>query len=96
MSFWLYRNKNVTSEVSSEILIVFFLLVGSASAIVADFNPAPFRGRPNTTFQAWDFLTKTDRAVPEAGWINPFGSPFTHILGDIPYILKLTDFLAGS
>lgn len=86
MSQWLHRNRNVSSKVSAEILIAFFLFSASASAIIADFNPAPFRGRPNTTFQAWDFLTRTNPAFPEAGWFNPFGTPFTDLLGDVPYI----------
>jgi hypothetical protein len=51
------------------------IVAESASAVIVDSNPAPFRGRPNTTIQAWDFLTNANPIAPEAGWVNPFGAP---------------------
>ena len=56
-------------------------ILGQASAVVLDLNPAPFRGEANTTLQAWDFLTQADPAAPDAGWKNPFGNPSAELVG---------------
>jgi hypothetical protein len=57
-------------------------ILGQATAVVLDLNPAPFRGGENTTVQAWDFLTKADPSAPEAGWNNPNGAPSADLVGD--------------
>jgi hypothetical protein len=57
-------------------------ILGQASAVVLDLNPAPFRGGENTTLQAWDFLTNADPSAPDAGWKNPYGTPYADLIGD--------------
>jgi hypothetical protein len=56
------------------------IVAGSASAVIVDSNPAPFRGQPNTTIQAWDFLTNANPIAPHAGWVNPFGAPSAQLV----------------
>jgi hypothetical protein len=57
-------------------------ILGQASAVILDTNPAPFRGGENTTLQAWDFLTNADPSAPDAGWKNPYGTPSADLIGD--------------
>jgi hypothetical protein len=57
-------------------------ILGQASAVVMDVNPSPFRGGENTTLQAWDFLTNADPSAPDAGWNNPYGTPYADLIGD--------------
>lgn len=81
MNRWLNWNKIDPIRISLEILFLFFLLLSSpVFAVIPDLNPAPFRGRQNTTLQAWDFLTNANPAAPEAGWMNPFGDPISQVV----------------
>jgi hypothetical protein len=57
-------------------------ILGQASAVVLDTNPAPFRDGANTTLQAWDFPTNADPSAPDAGWKNPYGTPSADLIGD--------------
>jgi hypothetical protein len=76
--------KKISAEFRARLVLAGVLIVaGSASAVIVDSNPAPFRGRPNTTIQAWDFLTNANPVAPEAGWVNPFGAPSAQLVG--PY-----------
>ncbi len=80
MSQFVYGNKTVAFRISSEILLLIFLFSATGYAVIPDLNPAPFRGRPNATLQAWDFLTRANPASPEAGWVNPFGNPVSQVI----------------
>ncbi|NLH15286.1 MAG: hypothetical protein GX455_01775 [Phycisphaerae bacterium] len=80
MNRWVNWNKIFFARILSVILFLFFLLSSDVFAVIPDLNPAPFRGWQNTTLQAWDFLTNANPAAPEAGWVNPFGSPLSQVI----------------
>jgi hypothetical protein len=52
---------------------------GKATPVV-DLNPAPFRGKAYSTFQAWSFSTNANPAYPDVV-SNSYGQPWVDLIG---------------
>ena len=66
-------------------LISSMLVVGIAvtSGFADDLVAPPWRGQPNTTYQAWEFGTSENPVAPDLS-MNPNGTASADILGMIP------------
>jgi hypothetical protein len=53
---------------------------GGGDIIEGDRNPAPFRGGPGTTFQAWSFSTGDNPIIPDL-FVSPYGLPWVDLFG---------------
>lgn len=60
------------------------ILAGVTTASADDLYPPDWRHDPGSTYQAWEFSTNANPAIPDE-LLNPYGDPTAAIAGSFPY-----------